>query len=63
MKFHLNEEQNMLKKIVQQLAEKESRPEVAEWEARGEPVARKYFKKPSDLGLLELPIAAEYGNE
>ena len=60
MEFQLNEEQKMLKKMVHELAEKEFRPKVAEWEARAEHMPREYFKKLADLGLLGLPIPVEY---
>jgi len=63
MEFQLNEEQKMLKKMVHDLAEKEFRPKVAEWEASGEPIAHEYFKKLAGLGLLGLPIAVEYGGQ
>jgi len=60
MEFQLNEEQKMLKKMVHELAEKEFRPKVAEWEAEAEQMPREYFKKLADLGLLGLPIPVEY---
>ena len=60
MEFQLNEEQKMLKKMVHELAEKEFRPKVAEWEAEAEHMPREYFKKLADLGLLGLPIPVEY---
>jgi len=60
MEFQLNEEQKMLKKMVHELAEKEFRPKVAEWEAKAEHMPREYFKKLADLGLLGLPIPVEY---
>ena len=63
MEFQLNEEQKMLKKMVHDLAEKEFRPKVEEWEASGEPIAHEHFKKLADLGLLGLPIAVEYGGQ
>ena len=60
MEFQLNEEQKMLKKMVHELAEREFRPKVAEWEAEAEHMPREYFKKLADLGLLGLPIPVEY---
>jgi butyryl-CoA dehydrogenase len=60
MEFQLNEEQKMLKKMEHELAEKEFRPKVAEWEAEAEQMPREYFKKLADLGLLGLPIPVEY---
>lgn len=60
MEFQLNEEQKMLKKMVHELAEKEFRPKVAEWEAEAEHMPREYFKKLADLGLLGLPVPVEY---
>ncbi len=60
MEFQLNEEQKMLKKMVHELAEKEFRAKVAEWEAKAEHMPREYFKKLADLGLLGLPIPVEY---
>jgi len=60
MEFQLNEEQKMLKKMVHELAEKEFRAKVAEWEAEAEHMPREYFKKLADLGLLGLPIPVEY---
>ncbi|MBL7209892.1 MAG: acyl-CoA dehydrogenase family protein, partial [Dehalococcoidia bacterium] len=60
MDFQLNEEQKMLKKLVHDIAEKEFRPKVAEWEATAEHMPREYFKKLADWGLLGLPIPVEY---
>jgi alkylation response protein AidB-like acyl-CoA dehydrogenase len=60
MDFQLNEEQKMLKKMVHEVAEKEFRPKVTEWEAKAEHMPREYFKKLADLGLLGLPIPVEY---
>ncbi|MBL7209973.1 MAG: acyl-CoA dehydrogenase family protein [Dehalococcoidia bacterium] len=63
MDFELSEEQKMLKKMVHDLAEKEFRPKVAEWEASGEPMPRDYFKKLADLGLIGLPMPVKYGGQ
>lgn len=63
MDFQLNEEQKMLKKMVHDLAEKEFRPRVAEWEAKGEPISREYVKKLADLGLLGLCLPTQYGGQ
>ena len=63
MEFQLTEEQKMLKKMVHDVAEKEFRPKVAEWEEKGEPLDRVYFKKLADLGLLGLPMPVKYGGQ
>lgn len=63
MEFQLNEEQKMLKKMVHDLAEKEFRPRVAEWEAKGEPIPREHVKQLADLGLLGLCLPTQYGGQ
>ncbi len=63
MEFQLNEEQKMLKKMVHDLAEKEFRPRVAEWEAKGEPISREHVKQLADLGLLGLCLPTQYGGQ
>jgi butyryl-CoA dehydrogenase len=63
MDLQLNEEQKMLKKMVHDLAEKEFRPKVSEWEAKAEHMPREYFKKLADLGLLGLAMPVKYGGQ
>lgn len=63
MDFQLNEEQKMLKKMVHDLAEKEFRPKVSEWEAKAEPISHEHVKKLADLGLLGLCLPAKYGGQ
>ncbi|MBL7209394.1 MAG: acyl-CoA dehydrogenase family protein [Dehalococcoidia bacterium] len=63
MDFQLNEEQRMLKKLVHDIAEKEFRPKVAEWEATAEHMPAEYSSKLADWGLLGLPIPADYGGQ
>ncbi len=60
MDFQLNEEQKMLKRMVHDMAEKEFRPKVAEWEASGEWFPEEYIKKLAVLGLLGLTLPVEY---
>lgn len=63
MDFQLNEEQKMLKKMVHDLAEKEFRPRVTEWEAKAEPISHEHVKKLADLGLLGLCLPTKYGGQ
>jgi len=63
MDFQLNEEQKMLKKLVHDIAEKEFRPKVAEWETTAEHMPAEYSSKLADWGLLGLPIPVEYGGQ
>ncbi|HEX74965.1 MAG TPA: acyl-CoA dehydrogenase [Dehalococcoidia bacterium] len=63
MEFQLNEEQVMLKRMVHEVAEKEFRPKVTEWETKAEFMPREYFKKLSSLGLLGLSVPVEYGGQ
>lgn len=60
MDFQLNEEQKMLKRMVHDLAEKEFRPKVAEWETQAQFIDKEYIKKLADLGLLGLALPIEY---
>ena len=63
MDFQLNEEQKMLKKMVHELAEKELRPTVAEWQDAGEWFPQKHIDKMAELGLLGLALPVEYGGQ
>jgi len=63
MDFQLNEEQKMLKKMVHDLAEKEFRPRVVEWEAKAQSMPREYVKRLADLGLLGLYLPVKYGGQ
>lgn len=63
MDFQLNEEQKMLKSMVHDVAEKEFRPKVAEWEASGEWFHEEHIKKLADLGLLGMTLPEEYGGQ
>jgi len=63
MDFQLNEEQKMLKRMVHDVAEKEFRPKVAEWEASGEWLPGECIQKLADLGLLGLTLPVEYGGQ
>ncbi|MFQ5996436.1 MAG: acyl-CoA dehydrogenase family protein [Dehalococcoidales bacterium] len=60
MDFQLNEEQKMLKRMVHDLAEKEFRPKVAEWETQAQFIDEEDIKKLADLGLLGLALPVEY---
>ena len=63
MDFQLNEGQKMLKRMVHDLAEKEFRPKVAEWESQAQFIPKEYIKKLADLGLLGLALPVEYGGQ
>jgi len=63
MDFQLNEEQTMLKKMVHDFAEKELRPRVAQWEAKGEHMSPEYVKQMADMGLLGLCLPSKYGGQ
>lgn len=63
MDFQLNEEQKMLKKMVHDLAEKEFRPRVAEWETKAQSMPREYVKRLADLGLPGLCLPIKYGGQ
>jgi alkylation response protein AidB-like acyl-CoA dehydrogenase len=63
MDFQLTEEQMMLKKMVHDLAEKEFRPQAAEWEVKAEHMPLTYLKKLADLGLLGLCLPVKYGGQ
>ena len=59
MKFTLNEEQEMMKKMVRDFAEKEIRPFVERME-KGE-FPRQLLAKMGELGLMGIPVPEEYG--
>lgn len=60
MNFSLTPEQEMIKKVVREFAEKEIEPYAAEIDETGEyPV--EILKKMADLGLMGIPYPKEYG--
>ncbi len=63
MDFQLTEEQIMLKKMVHDVAEKEFRPKVAEWDLKAEHMPKEDIKKLVELGLIGLPIPVKYGGQ
>lgn len=60
MDFQLTEEQQAIKKMVQQLAQKELAPRAAEWEKTGE-FPWPNIKKLAELGVMGITIPEEYG--
>ncbi|SFC21087.1 butyryl-CoA dehydrogenase [Bacillus sp. OV322] len=59
MNFQLNEEQNMMRKMVRDFAKKEIEPFIEEMEAGVFP--RSIVKRMGELGLMGIPIPEEYG--
>ena len=59
MEFHFTEEQEMMKKMVRDFAEKEITPYIESME-RGE-FPKKILSKLGELGLMGIPIPEEYG--
>ena len=59
MKFTLNEEQEMMRKMVRGFAEKEIRPFVEKMEEGEFP--RELLAKMGELGLMGIPVPEEYG--
>jgi len=60
MEFELTEEQQMIRRMVREFAEKEIRPVTREIDARGE-FPWEIVHKMAGLGLLGLPIPEQYG--
>ena len=60
MEFELTEEQQMIRRVVREFAEKEIRPIAREIDARGE-FPWEVIRKMAGLGLLGLPIPEQYG--
>ena len=60
MDFQLNEEQQMVRQMVREFAEKELKPRAAETDASGR-LPMEAIKKMAPLGLLGLPVPEEYG--
>ena len=63
MDFELTEEQKMLKWMVHDFAEKEVRPQAAEWEAKAEYPSTEYLKKLVELGLIGITLPERYGGQ
>lgn len=63
MDFQLNEDQRMLKALVHDVAEREFRPRVGEWEAAGKFVPEEYIRRLGALGLLGIPLPVKYGGQ
>jgi alkylation response protein AidB-like acyl-CoA dehydrogenase len=60
MNFELTKEQQMIKEMVREFAEKEIAPNAAKWDKEAYfPV--EVFKKMGELGLLGIPFPEEYG--
>ncbi|RAK18420.1 alkylation response protein AidB-like acyl-CoA dehydrogenase [Anoxybacillus vitaminiphilus] len=60
MNFELTKEQQMIKEMVRDFAEKEIKPYAAEWDRTAKfPIET--FKKMGELGLLGIPFPEEYG--
>ncbi|MFH1382282.1 MAG: acyl-CoA dehydrogenase family protein [Chloroflexota bacterium] len=62
MDFELSEEQQMLRKMVRDFAEKEVAPKLASVK-EGEPLPPEIRKSLADLGLLGMCLPAEYGGD
>jgi alkylation response protein AidB-like acyl-CoA dehydrogenase len=60
MEFELSEEQQMIRRMVREFAEKEIRPITREIDAKGE-FPWEVIRKMAGLGLLGLPIPEQYG--
>ncbi len=60
MDFQLNEEQQMVRQMARDFAEKELKPRAAETDERGH-LPMEAIKKMAPLGLLGLPVPEEYG--
>ncbi|HNR96641.1 MAG TPA: acyl-CoA dehydrogenase [Anaerolineae bacterium] len=60
MEFELTEEQQMIRRMVHEFAEKEIRPIAREIDARGD-FPWEVIRKMASLGLLGLPIPEQYG--
>lgn len=63
MDFQLTEEQRMLKQMVHDFAEREVRPQAAEWDARAENLPDDCLRKMIDLGLIGITLPEEYGGQ
>ncbi len=60
MNFELTKEQQMIKEMVREFAEKEIEPNAAKWDETAQfPV--EIFKKIGELGLLGIPFPEQYG--
>jgi alkylation response protein AidB-like acyl-CoA dehydrogenase len=60
MNFELTKEQQMIKEMVREFAEKEIEPNAAKWDETAQfPV--EIFKKMGELGLLGIPFPEQYG--
>jgi butyryl-CoA dehydrogenase len=60
MDFQLNEEQQMVRQMARDFAEKELKPRAAETDESGH-LPMQVIKKMAPLGLLGLPVPEEYG--
>lgn len=60
MNFQLNEEQQMVRQMARDFAEKELKPRAAETDESGQ-LPMEAIKKMAPLGLLGLPVPEEYG--
>lgn len=60
MDFSLTKEQQMIKEMVREFAEKEIKPIAIELDAKSM-FAEDVFKKMGKLGLLGIPFPEEYG--
>ena len=63
MNFQLTEEQTMLKRMVHDFAEKEVRPQAAEWEEKAEHLPQDCLQKLIDLGLIGMTLPQSYGGQ
>jgi len=60
MNFELTKEQQMIKEMVREFAEKEIAPNAAKWDEEAY-FSIEIFKKMGELGLLGIPFPEEYG--
>ena len=60
MNFELTKEQQMIKEMVRDFAEKEIKPHAQDWDETAE-FPHEVFKKMGELGLLGIPFPEEYG--
>lgn len=60
MNFELTKEQQMIKEMTRDFAEKEIKPYAAEWDQKAE-FPFDTFKQMGELGLLGIPFPEEYG--
>jgi len=60
MNFELTKEQQMIKEMVRDFAEKEIKPHAQDWDETAE-FPHEVFKKMGELGVLGIPFPEEYG--